>query len=73
VKVQETQVGLILNVTHDLLVNADDVNLLGDKIDTIKKNTEALIDNSKGGWRRSKRRENKVYVAISSPEYRAKS
>jgi hypothetical protein len=28
-------------------LKADDVNLLGDNIDTIKKNTEALIDTSK--------------------------
>jgi hypothetical protein len=33
--------------THQLLVYADDVNLLGDNIDTIEKNTEALIDASK--------------------------
>jgi hypothetical protein len=43
-KVQETQVGLKLNRTHQLLDYADDVNLLGDNIDTIKKNTETLID-----------------------------
>jgi hypothetical protein len=46
-KVQETQVGLKLNGTHQLLAYADDVNLLGDNIDTIKKNTETLIDASK--------------------------
>jgi hypothetical protein len=39
-KVQETQVGLKLNRTHQLLAYADDMNLLGDNIDTIKKNTE---------------------------------
>jgi hypothetical protein len=33
--------------THQLLVYADDVNLLGDNIDTIKKNTQTLIDTSK--------------------------
>jgi hypothetical protein len=36
-KVQEIQVGLKLNGTHRLLVYADDLNLLGDNIDTIKK------------------------------------
>jgi hypothetical protein len=33
--------------THQLLAYADDVNLLEDNIDTIKKNTESLIDASK--------------------------
>jgi hypothetical protein len=42
-KVQENQVGLKLNGTHQLLVYADDVNLLGDNIDAIKKNMETLI------------------------------
>jgi sorting nexin-29 len=35
-KVQDIQVGLELNGTHQLLVYADDVNLLGDSTDTIK-------------------------------------
>jgi hypothetical protein len=39
-------VGLKLNGTHQLWAYAD-VNLLGDNIDTIKKNTETLIDASK--------------------------
>jgi hypothetical protein len=46
-KVQENQVGLKLNGTHQLLAYTDDVNLLGDNIDTIKKNTETLINASK--------------------------
>jgi hypothetical protein len=33
--------------THQLLAYADDVNLLGDNIDTINKNTETFIDASK--------------------------
>jgi hypothetical protein len=39
-KVQKNQMGLELNGTHELLVYADDVNLLGDTVDTIKKNTQ---------------------------------
>jgi ribosomal protein S2 len=40
-------VGLKLNGTHQVLVYADDVNLLGDNIDTIKRNIQTLIDASK--------------------------
>jgi hypothetical protein len=40
-------VGLKLNGTHQLLAYADDMNQLGDNIDTIKKNMETLIEASK--------------------------
>jgi hypothetical protein len=43
-KVQENQVGLKLNGSHQLLAYADDVSLLGD---IIKQNTETLIVASK--------------------------
>jgi hypothetical protein len=42
--VQKKQVGLKLNGTHQPLAYADDVNLLGANVDTIRNNTETLID-----------------------------
>jgi hypothetical protein len=45
-KIQENQVGLKLNGTHQLLAYADDVNLLGDNIYTINKNTNKQKTNS---------------------------
>jgi hypothetical protein len=37
-KIQENKAGLKLNGSHQLLVYADDVNLLGDSVNIIKQN-----------------------------------
>ena len=42
-RVQINQDGLKLNETHWLLLQADDVNLLGGHVHTIKKNAETLV------------------------------
>ena len=42
-RVQVNQDSLKLSGTHQLLVYADDVNILGGSVHTVKKNAEALI------------------------------
>jgi hypothetical protein len=41
--VQESQMGLKLNGTHQVLVYSDDVNLLGDNIDIANKAQELYL------------------------------
>jgi hypothetical protein len=47
-KVRANKEGLKLNGTHELLVYADDVNISGGSIHTIRKNTEALLITNQG-------------------------
>ena len=42
-RVQVNQDGLKLNVTHQLLAYADDVNILGGSIHILKENAEVLV------------------------------
>jgi hypothetical protein len=46
-RIQGNQERLKLDGTHQLLSYTDDVNIVGENIDTIKKNIEALLDASK--------------------------
>jgi len=46
-RVQVNQDGLKLNGSHQVKVYADNVNIMGGSVCTIKKNAEALVDASK--------------------------
>jgi hypothetical protein len=46
-RVQEDQEGLKLDGIQKLLAYVDDINILGENIDTIKKDKEALLDAGK--------------------------
>jgi hypothetical protein len=46
-KIQDYQVSLELNGTHQLLVYVDNINLLCDGINTTKENTETLLEVSR--------------------------
>jgi hypothetical protein len=46
-RVQENQEGLKLNGTHQLLAYVDEVNIVGENVDNINKDIDALLDASK--------------------------
>jgi hypothetical protein len=66
-KVQENHVRLKLKGAHQLLFYAENANLLGCNISTIKKNTENLIDSSKEGCLDVNAKKTK-YMLLSHPE-----
>jgi hypothetical protein len=70
-KVQENKEGLELNGTHQFLVCADDVNFLGENISIIKRNAEALLDDSKEIGLEVNSEKTYVHVHVSSPDCRA--
>ena len=46
-RVQENRIGLELNGKHQLLVYADDVNMLGENLQTVRENAEIFIKANK--------------------------
>ena len=46
-RVQQNRIGLELNAKHQLLVYADNVNILGENLQTVRENTESFIKASK--------------------------
>ena len=44
IKVQETNLGLDMNGTHQVLTYADDVHLIIDDIETIERNVDVLLN-----------------------------
>ena len=71
-RVQVIQDGLKLNGTHQLLVYADDVNILGGNVHTVKKNAEALVVDSKETGLEVNADKTKVRGQVSRSERRAK-
>jgi len=58
-RVQVNQDGLKLSGTHQLLAYADDVNILGGSVDTVKKQAEVLVAANKETAHKTK------YMAVS--------
>jgi len=71
-RVQVNQDDLKVNGTHQLLFYADDVNILGGSVHTIKENPEALVVGSKEIGREVNADKTK-YIVISRDQYAGRS
>jgi hypothetical protein len=71
--VQEAQEGLEFNGTHQLLAYVDDVNVLDENINTVKKIIEALLEASREVGLEVNPEENEVYIYVSPPILKTKS
>jgi hypothetical protein len=69
-KVKENQERLELNGTNRLVVYAEDANLLSENINTLNKDTDALLDARKA-QSRNKYRERQVYTHASPSKFSA--
>jgi hypothetical protein len=69
-KVQENKVSLEFNRIHQLLVYADDINLLGNCINTIKEKTDTLLEASTSVGLEINAEKTKVYDNASLSELR---
>ena len=65
--------GLKLNSAHQLLVDADGINVLGGSVRTMQKNTEALVVASKDIGLEVNADRTKCMVIVSRSECRTKS
>jgi hypothetical protein len=70
-RVQENQEGLKLNGNYQLLAYADDVIIVGDNIDTVQKNTNALLMlcNQKAGQKHSIKIANRSFAGVAKFKY----
>jgi hypothetical protein len=66
-RVRVNQDGLKLKGTHQLLAYADDINILGGSVRTVKKNTEALVVASKENVKKVKQSRYRPGVAQRFP------